>query len=66
MKYGFLNFLATTIFLAALGLLYGTLGTLNMADIVRRGAGGRPGGDGGHRGAVAARLRHEGGGVPGE
>lgn len=34
-KYGFLNFLATTIFLAALGLIYGTLGTLNMADIVR-------------------------------
>lgn len=35
-KYGFLNFLATTFFLAALGLLYGTLGTLNMADIVAR------------------------------
>ncbi|WP_417310266.1 proton-conducting transporter membrane subunit [Devosia sp.] len=34
-KYGFLNFLATTFFLAALGLLYGLLGTLNMADIVR-------------------------------
>lgn len=34
-KYGFLNFLATTIFLLALGLLYGLLGTLNMADIVR-------------------------------
>ena len=34
-KYGFLNFLATTIFLAALGLLYGLLGTLNMADILR-------------------------------
>jgi multicomponent Na+:H+ antiporter subunit D len=34
-KYGFLNFLATTIFLVALGLIYGTLGTLNMADIVR-------------------------------
>lgn len=34
-KYGFLNFLATTIFLAALGLLYGLLGTLNMADIMR-------------------------------
>jgi multicomponent Na+:H+ antiporter subunit D len=33
-KYGFLNFLATTIFLAALGLLYGLVGTLNMADIV--------------------------------
>jgi multicomponent Na+:H+ antiporter subunit D len=33
-KYGVLNFLATTLFLAALGLLYGLLGTLNMADIV--------------------------------
>ncbi|HEV7718066.1 MAG TPA: proton-conducting transporter membrane subunit [Arsenicitalea sp.] len=32
-KYGFLNFLATTFFLAALGLLYGLIGTLNMADI---------------------------------
>lgn len=34
-KYGFLNFLATTFFLIALGFLYGTLGTLNMADIIR-------------------------------
>ncbi|NGP18655.1 hypothetical protein G5575_14240 [Devosia chinhatensis] len=34
-KYGFLNFLATTFFLMALGLLYGLLGTLNMADIMR-------------------------------
>jgi multicomponent Na+:H+ antiporter subunit D len=34
-KYGFLNFLATTLFLLALGLLYGLLGTLNMADILR-------------------------------
>jgi multicomponent Na+:H+ antiporter subunit D len=33
-KYGFLNFLATTFFLLALGLLYGLLGTLNMADII--------------------------------
>ena len=33
-KYGFLNFLATTFFLVALGYLYGLLGTLNMADIV--------------------------------
>ncbi len=33
-KYGFLNFLATSFFLVALGLLYGTLGTLNMADVV--------------------------------
>jgi multicomponent Na+:H+ antiporter subunit D len=33
-KYGILNFIATTLFLLALGLLYGTLGTLNMADII--------------------------------
>ena len=33
-KYGFLNFLATTLFLLALGLTYGLLGTLNMADIM--------------------------------
>lgn len=41
-KYGFLNFLATTFFLAALGLLYGTLGTLNMADIVARASVASP------------------------
>lgn len=32
-KYGFLNFLATTFFLIALGYIYGLVGTLNMADI---------------------------------
>ncbi|MCF6343247.1 MAG: Na+/H+ antiporter subunit D [Devosiaceae bacterium] len=32
-KYGFLNFLATTFFLISLGLIYGLFGTLNMADI---------------------------------
>ncbi len=32
-KYGILNLLATTLFLIGTGLLYGTLGTLNMADI---------------------------------
>ncbi|TDQ63852.1 multicomponent Na+:H+ antiporter subunit D [Maritalea mobilis] len=32
-KYGFLNFLATTFFLIAIGFLYGLVGTLNMADI---------------------------------
>ena len=41
-KYGVLNFLATSFFLAALGLLYGTLGTLNMADIVGRAPGANP------------------------
>jgi multicomponent Na+:H+ antiporter subunit D len=35
LKYGFLNFLGTSLFLLALGLLYGLLGTLNMADILR-------------------------------
>jgi multicomponent Na+:H+ antiporter subunit D len=35
-KYGFLNFLATTLFLMALGFTYGLLGTLNMADIIGR------------------------------
>ncbi|WDR06435.1 proton-conducting transporter membrane subunit [Devosia rhodophyticola] len=34
LKYAFLNFLATTFFLLALGLIYGLLGTLNMADII--------------------------------
>jgi len=34
-KYGFLNFLATTLFLLSLGLTYGLIGTLNMADIIR-------------------------------
>ncbi|MEO6012227.1 MAG: proton-conducting transporter membrane subunit [Devosia sp.] len=37
-KYGVLNFLATALFLAALGLLYGLLGTLNMADIIGKAA----------------------------
>lgn len=32
-KYAFLNFIATTIFLIATGYLYGLVGTLNMADI---------------------------------
>lgn len=32
-KYGILNLMATTLFLIATGLLYGTLGTLNMAEI---------------------------------
>ena len=49
-KYGFLNFLATSIFLAALGLLYGLTGTLNMADLV----GAAPGADPAAMTAVAA------------
>lgn len=41
-KYGLLNFLATTLFLVALGLLYGLVGTLNMADIVGAAARAEP------------------------
>lgn len=41
-KYGFLNFLATSLFLLSLGLLYGVLGTLNMADILRVAPGANP------------------------
>ncbi|PHP65167.1 Na+/H+ antiporter subunit D [Zhengella mangrovi] len=32
-KYAFLNLVATTLFLIAVGLLYGAFGTLNMADL---------------------------------
>jgi multicomponent Na+:H+ antiporter subunit D len=35
-KYAVLNLVATTLFLLATGLLYGTFGTLNMADIARK------------------------------
>jgi multicomponent Na+:H+ antiporter subunit D len=41
-KYGFLNFLATSLFLLALGLLYGLLGTLNMADIIGKAPAANP------------------------
>ncbi|HHY50124.1 MAG TPA: Na+/H+ antiporter subunit D, partial [Alphaproteobacteria bacterium] len=41
-KYGFINFLATTFFLLALGLLYGLLGTLNMADVLGAAARANP------------------------
>lgn len=33
-KYGFINFLATTFFLIGIAYLYGLVGTLNMADIM--------------------------------
>lgn len=36
MKYATLNLVATTLFLIATGYLYGTFGTLNMADIARK------------------------------
>ena len=65
-KYGFLNFLATTLFLAALGLLYGLLGTLNMADIIGARQSRRSGTADRHRRALRARLRHEGRGLSGE
>ncbi|WP_157015058.1 Na+/H+ antiporter subunit D [Mesorhizobium xinjiangense] len=35
-KYAILNLVATTIFLVTTGMLYGTFGTLNMADIARK------------------------------
>ncbi|NLG74112.1 MAG: Na+/H+ antiporter subunit D [Chloroflexi bacterium] len=35
-KYVALNLLSSAIFLAALGLLYGTVGTVNMADLARK------------------------------
>ncbi|MCI5073543.1 Na+/H+ antiporter subunit D [Oricola sp.] len=35
-KYALLNLVATTLFLLAVAYLYGTLGTLNMADIARK------------------------------
>lgn len=41
-KYGFLNFLATTLFLLSLGLTYGLLGTLNMADIIGKASMANP------------------------
>ncbi|WP_075218102.1 Na+/H+ antiporter subunit D [Mongoliimonas terrestris] len=41
-KYGILNLVATTLFLASVGLLYGTLGTLNMADIAAKARAAGP------------------------
>ncbi|HTJ57658.1 MAG TPA: proton-conducting transporter membrane subunit [Devosiaceae bacterium] len=41
-KYGLINFIGTSLFLLALGLLYGALGTLNMADIIGKGAAAPP------------------------
>lgn len=36
LKYAFLNLVATTLFLIATGYIYGTFGTLNMADLTDR------------------------------
>lgn len=44
MRYGYLNFVATTIFLMTTGYLYGVFGTLNMADIARKADGLRDSG----------------------
>jgi multicomponent Na+:H+ antiporter subunit D len=41
-KYGVINVVATALFLAALGLLYGDLGTLNMADLIGAAAKSDP------------------------
>jgi multicomponent Na+:H+ antiporter subunit D len=38
-KYGFLNLVATTLFLIATGYLYGIFGTLNIADIAAKAPG---------------------------
>jgi multicomponent Na+:H+ antiporter subunit D len=38
-KYGFLNLVATTLFLITTGYLYGIFGTLNMADIAQKAPG---------------------------
>ncbi len=41
-KYVTINLIASSIFLTALGLLYGVTGTLNMADLARLGPATRP------------------------
>ncbi len=41
-KYAILNFLATTLFLIATGMLYGVTGTLNMADLAGKVAAAPP------------------------
>jgi multicomponent Na+:H+ antiporter subunit D len=43
-KYAVLNLIATTVFLITTGYLYGTFGTLNMADIARKADGLRDAG----------------------
>lgn len=66
-KYALLNIIATTLFLIATGLLYGILGTLNMADIaIKVSALGMSRTAAHGRCPVLPRLRHEGGGLPGE
>ncbi|MCS6838234.1 MAG: hypothetical protein NZ480_05245, partial [Bdellovibrionaceae bacterium] len=36
LKYAILNFIASSLFLAGLGILYGTLGSLNIADVTQK------------------------------
>ena len=64
-KYVTINLIASSIFLTALGLLYGATGTLNMADLARRVADDQHARRR-HRagGAVPDRLQHQGRVVP--
>ena len=64
-KYVTINLIASSIFLTALGLLYGVAGTLNMADLARIWPTMRtPGIDTGAGGAVRDRVQHQGRTVP--
>ena len=65
-KYGFLNFLATTIFLLGAGTDLWADGYAEHGRHPCPRAAGEPGGDGIGGGAAALGLRHEGGGIPGE
>jgi multicomponent Na+:H+ antiporter subunit D len=53
LKYAVLNLVATTLFLVATALLYGALGTLNMADIALKARAAAEGGEGAPLVAVA-------------
>ena len=64
-KYVTINLIASSIFLTALGLLYGATGTLNMAELARVWPTiSTPGVDTRARGAVPDRVQHQGGAVP--
>ena len=64
-KYVTINLISSALFLAAVGMLYGVIGTLNMADLAQKlrrcsAAGSADGG----RHALSGRVRHQGRGVP--
>jgi len=59
-KYVTLNLISSALFLAAVGMLYGAAGTLNMADLAIGAA--RPHHDAGD--SVPDRVRHQGRGLP--